>query len=133
MRPKKLLNKKIVRTENSMADIVQRAYPIKDDEQNDEQSDNKQSDNEQSDNEQSDNEQSDKKYWTALGREKWTHWKVYPVSECWKDRCATIRCALSGNEIYVQLGDIKELKTVRKDYVHLKDFHDLVRERLCLR
>ena len=27
----------------------------------------------------------------------------------------------------------KKLKTFRKDYVHLKDFHDLVRERLCLR
>ena len=70
------------------------------------------------------------KHW--LGK-KWTHWKAYPVSECWKDWCATIRCGLSGNEIYVQLGDIKELKTVRKDYVHLRDFHDLVRERLCLR
>ena len=41
------------------------------------------------------------KFQRTLQKKKTMHWKAHPLSECWKERCATVRLGLAGKETYV--------------------------------
>ena len=49
------------------------------------------------------------------------HWRAHPVSECWKERCATIRAGFGGKEIYVDRDKLKKLGTLRRFHGHVRE------------